>query len=193
MDQILLTLLKNKLLTMPRRSRVSQVDWDKYKEIVQDFIDEDAGKQPFRWLKKIELMSAFGEDSSPRYNAIPLEGLFHYNYVKTWPSARATTSGELENGNLVLYISARAIKEAGYMDQFGYWDFNWVEDRFILNGKVYKPGGDTQVAQAKDKALLFFVILQREDIEESRSLLKRYELGLQGIGEMEVNTTFIVR
>ena len=168
---------------MARKSRISQVDWDKYAEIVQDFIEEDAGKQPFLWLKKIDLMSSFGEDSSPEYIPITLNGLFHYNYVKTWPSARATTSGEVENGNLVLYISARAIEEAGYMNPLNYWDFNWVEDRFILNGKVYKPGGDTQVAQAKDKALLFFVILQREDQEESERLVKQFEMDILGLGE----------
>lgn len=175
---------------MPRKSRVSQVDWDKYKQIIEDFIDEDAGKQPFLWLKKINLMSSYGEDSSPGYIPITLQGLFHYNYVKTWPSARASTAGELENGNLVLYISARAIEEAGYMDQMGYWDFNQSEDRFILNGKVYKPGGDTQVAQAKDKALLFFIILQREDLEESEKLVKQFEMDILGLGGGIIGETF---
>lgn len=178
---------------MPRKSRVPQVDWDKYRQIIEDFIDEDAGKQPFLWLKKINLMSSFGEDSSPGYKPIQLNGLFHYNYVKTWPSVRASTSGELENGNLVLYISARSIQEAGYMNNFGYWDFNWVEDRFILNGKVYKPGGDTQVAQAKDKALLFFLILQREDIEESEKLVSKFEWDILGIGGGIIGESFEVK
>lgn len=166
---------------MPRKSRVPQVDWDRYKQIIEDFIEEDAGKQPFLWLKKSNIPSLYGEDSSNGYTPVTLNGLFHYNYVKTWPSARASTSGELENGNLVLYISARYIQEAGYLNQFGYWDFNWVEDRFILNGKVYKPSGDTQVAQAKDKALLFFVILQREDIEESEKLVQEFEKDILGL------------
>ena len=180
---------------MPRRSRVSKVDWEKYSNIIEDFIDIDAGKQPFLWLKKLNLMSQFGEDSSPQYTPIKLYGLFHYNYIKTWPSARSTDAGELENGNLVLYISARTLEEAGYLNNFGYWDFNWVEDRFILNGKAYKPGGDTQVAQAKDRALLFFVILQREDIEESNSLVRSVEhlISRSSIGDMEIESTFIVR
>lgn len=177
---------------MTRKSRVSQVDWDKYQQIIEDFIDEDAGKQSFLWLKKINLMSLFGEDSHPKYKAIRLNGLFHYNYVKTWPSARSSISGELENGNLVLYISARSIREAGYINKFGYWDFNWVEDRFILNGKTYKPGGDTQVAQAKNKALLFFVILQREDIEESQRLIQEHEMDILGLGNGKIGGTFKV-
>ena len=44
----------------------------------------------------------------------------------------------------------------------GYWDFNWVEDRFQINGITYRPTGDTQVAQAKDEALIFLVILKRD-------------------------------
>lgn len=179
---------------MPRKSRVPQVDWDNYKQIIEDFIEEDAGKQPFVWLKKLNMMSSFGEDSSSKYEPIVLNGLFHYNYVKTWPSARSSISGELENGNLVLYISARSIEEAGYMNRFGYWDFNWVEDRFILNGKVYKPSGDTQVAQAKDKALLFFIILQREDIEESNKLVREHlAYALQGIGYMSIDNSFVIQ
>ena len=44
----------------------------------------------------------------------------------------------------------------------GYWDFNWEQDRFVINGIVYKPSGDTQTAQAKDEALVFMVILKRD-------------------------------
>ena len=87
---------------MSRKSRVSQVDWDKYKKIISDFIDEDAGKQPFFWLKKSNLMSPFGEDATLRYTIHSLEGLFHYNYVKTWPNNRVSITGELDTGNMVL-------------------------------------------------------------------------------------------
>lgn len=180
---------------MPRISRIKQVDWDQYRKIINDFIAEDAGKQPFLWLKKLNMLSAFGEDHQPAFTPIKLEGLFHYNYVKTWPSNRVSVSGELENVNLVLYISAKSLEEAGYLNQFGYWDFNWAEDRFILNGKVYKPGGDTQVAQAKDKALLFFVILQREDPEEAEKIIETFSshiLEKTGVDFMTIGLDFTV-
>ena len=156
---------------MVKVSRVSTKEWDKYKSIINDFIDEDAGKQPFVWLRKINQPLAYGEDSGIRYLPVILEGLFQYNYIRTWPANKSTLSGELEGENMVLYISARILRENGYVNEFGYPDLNWSEDRFLLNGKIYKPEGDTQVAQAKDEALLFFIILKREEPQEATQIL----------------------
>ena len=161
---------------MARRkiSRVPLVDWERYKNIINDFIDIDAGKQPFLWMKKVTYAYQplpFGEDSYTQYIIYQLEGLFQYNYIRTWPSSIPTVSGELSDINVSLYISANLLRENGFLDSNGYWDFNWVNDRFILNGKVYKPSGDTQVAQANNEALLFFITLKREDPEESFRLL----------------------
>lgn len=161
---------------MPRRriNRMTDLDWATYKNIINDFIDLDAGKQPFLWLRNINQPSAYGEDSDAAYSPVQLDGLFQYNYIRTWPSAKETLTGELDTGNTVLYISANLLRINRFLNQYGYWDYNWSEDRFILNGKVYKPSGDTQVAQAKDEALLFFVILQREDPEEMERILNSY-------------------
>lgn len=153
---------------------VSDKDWDQYKQIINDFIDIDSGKQPFLYLQKIEQPLSYGEDSGVIYTPIQLDGLFQYNYIKTWPTNKQSISGELDYSNTVLYISGRLLSENGFINDYGYWDFNWAEDRFILNGKVYKPGGDSQVAQAKDEALLFFIILQREDPEEQNNILNSY-------------------
>lgn len=159
---------------MPRIRRVSDVDWTQYKNIINDFIDNDSGRQPFLWLRKIEQPLAYGEDSGVVYEPVQLDGLFMYNYIKTWPINPQSLTGELDIANMVLYISARLLSENGFLDDFGYWDYNWSEDRFIVNGKVYKPGGDTQVAQAKDEALLFFVTMKREDPQETENILNSY-------------------
>ena len=156
---------------MVKVSRVPTKEWDKYKSIINDFIDEDAGKQPFVWLRKLNQPLAYGEDGGIRYLPVILEGLFQYNYIRTWPANKSTLSGELEGENMVLYISARMLRENGYVNEFGYPDLNWSEDRFLLNGKIYKPEGDTQVAQAKDEALLFFIILKREEPQEATQIL----------------------
>ena len=154
--------------------RVKSVDWSRYKKVVGDFIDQDAGRQPFIWLSKIEQPLAYGEDGGIRYCPVVMEGLFYYNFIKTWPNQTQLTSGELDLTNCVLYISAQLLRKADYLDKYGYWEFNNSEDRFVLNGKVYKPSGDTQVAQAEDEALLFFIILQREDDQETSKLLQEY-------------------
>ena len=108
--------------------------WERYKNIINGFIDTDAGKQTFTWLKKLPQMASFGEDSNPVYIPITLEGLFHYNYIKTWANNRLrdTVSGELQYDDQVLYISKNQLETLGYLNEYGYWDFNWAEDRFIV-------------------------------------------------------------
>lgn len=151
---------------MARRKRVTNDAWKRYKAIVNDFLEVDAGKQPVTWLKRFDQMLAYGEDTGNRYQPFFLDGLIQYNYIRTWPSLKETISGELDSINIVLYITKRSLEEAGHLTPDGYWDFDWVQDKFVINGKVYSPAGDTQVAQAHDEALLFFVVLKRETPEE---------------------------
>ena len=163
---------------------VSDKSWDRYKRIINNFIDKDAGKQKFIWLRRVNQPSQYAEDSSPVYVPVYLDGLFHYNYIRTWANNRLRdgVSGELQYDDQILYISANQLEEKGYLDEYGYWKFDWAEDRFIVNGKVLQPGGDTQVAQAKDEALLFFVILQRMSPEETEKILATYYSTDEGTG-----------
>lgn len=156
---------------MARRKRVTNDAWKRYKAIVNDFLEVDAGKQPVTWLKRFDQMLAYGEDTGNRYQPFFLDGLIQYNYIRTWPSLKETISGELDSINIVLYITKRSLEEAGHLTPDGYWDFDWVQDKFVINGKVYSPAGDTQVAQAHDEALLFFVVLKRETPEETKEVL----------------------
>ena len=149
--------------------------WEKYKQIINTFMEEDTAKQSFRWLRKVPMISEFGEDANIQYLPVDLEGLFHYNYVRTWPlTLRSSVSGELDNGDTVLYISKAVLEREGYINEYGYWDLNWAEDKFIVNGQVYQCKGDTQVAQAKGEPLLFFIVLQRVSPEETKLILDGY-------------------
>lgn len=155
---------------MVRRKRVKKTIWDRYKSIVNDFVDEDAGKQKITWLRRIRQPLPYGEDKGYKYNPIIIEGLLQYNYIRTWPSLKETVSGELDGINLVFYITKRSLEENGYMTDDGYWDFDWVQDKFLINGRVYSPSGDTQVAQASDEPLLFFITLKRETPEMNEEI-----------------------
>lgn len=137
--------------------------WDHYKSIVSDFIDNDAGKQPIVWKRYSSNLLPYGEDSGETYDNIPLDVLVGYNSFRTWPINRATTSGELDAQNLAIWVSAKLLRYRGFLNESGYWEFNRSLDRFIINGIEYKSSGDTQVAQAKDEALLFMVVLKREE------------------------------
>lgn len=141
---------------------ISNRAWETYKKIIKNFIDIDSGRQPIHWLKHINQLNLYGEDIGDKYFDIKLEGLCFYNAFRNWPINKVTSSGELDEENLTLYISKSQIEAKGYLTEDGYWQFNWSEDRFIINGICYKPSGDTQVAQAKDEALVFLVILRRD-------------------------------
>jgi len=146
---------------------ISDKSWDRYKNIISQFIDNDIGKQPITWKRAITQPLEYGEDSQePYYPDITLEVLVGYNYMRQWPLSRPTTTGELDNQNCVIWVSASKLKELGYLNSHDYWDMDPSLDRFIISGKLYKTSGDTQVAQAKDKSLLFMVILKREEDKE---------------------------
>lgn len=149
-------------MTKPLSSFVSNKVWDKYKRIITDFLDLDAGRQDITWAKSVNQFLDHSEDNIPKYYNISIEALCYYNSFRNWPINRATISGELDDENLSILVSRSYIERLGYLNQNGYWDFNWVEDRFIINGITYRPDGDTQVAQAKDTALVFLVILKRD-------------------------------
>lgn len=153
---------------------VSNRAWDRYKRIVKNFLSQDAGRQSIIWAKHINQNLTHGEDVIPFYERIEIEALCFYNAFRNWPINNPSISGETDEENLSILISRDSIvnldsgkywkssSESTGVDTDGYWDFNWQEDRFVINGIVYRPSGDTQVAQAKDEALVFLVILKRD-------------------------------
>lgn len=141
---------------------VPNKSWDRYKRIISTFMDKDAGRQSIIWAKNVDQLLTHGEDYIPKYYRIKIEALCFYNAFRNWPINKATVSGELDEENLSILVTMEYIESIGYLNKDGYWDFDWSKDRFVINGQVYKPSGDTQVAQAKDQALVFMVILKRD-------------------------------
>ena len=148
------------MATKKRSRYVKNVDWDRYKHVVQKFLEDDSGRQTIGWCRHIDQMLMMGEDKSPKYTLVLIEALCYYNAFRNWPINKATVSGELDDENLVILIPKSAVQK--YLNDAGYFQFNWSEDRFIINGIPYKPDGDTQVAQAKDEAIVFQIILKRD-------------------------------
>ena len=141
---------------------ISNKAWDKYKRVVQDFMDIDAGRQVIYWYRHVDMQLPFGEDLGDIYIDNEIEALCYYNAFRNWPINRATNTGELDEENLSLYVSAQYLYQHHYTNSAGYWDINPSEDRFLINGILYKPSGDTQVAQAKDIPIAFILILKRD-------------------------------
>lgn len=153
---------------------VSNRSWDRYKKHITKFLNMDAGRQTIIWAKRVSPLLTHAEDTIPFYHRLEIEALCYYNAFRNWPINHATVSGETDEENLSIMVSREYIEN--YRDGLfwkkaetitgsstdGYWDFDWQRDRFYINGIVYRPSGDTQVAQAKDEALVFLIILKRD-------------------------------
>ena len=142
--------------------KVSNKAWSKYKRIVQNFLDQDSGRQKIIWASHIDQILSYGEDSLPQYVFNVIEALCYYNAFRNWPINKSSVSGEQDEENLSIMISRQYLADRGYLDSNGYFDLNWAEDRFIINGIPYRPTGDPNVSQAKDEAIVFLIILKRD-------------------------------
>lgn len=150
---------------MAKISRLSSTTWNKYTKILNDFMETDAAKKKVIWRRYVEVPLLYGEDTRvPPYNDVEIEVLFAYNTFRTWPINIPTVSGELDNNNVVFYVSKNYLEENGYLNSEGYFDFNRSTDRFIMDGITYKSSGDTSASQAGDHDVLIMVILKREEV-----------------------------
>lgn len=175
------------MATKSRSRYVKNRDWDRYKHIVQKFLEDDSGRQSIGWCKHLDQMLPMGEDCYPQYHLIVIESLCYYNAFRNWPINKSTVSGELDDENLVILIPKSAVKQ--YLNRDGYFQFNWSEDRFIINGIPYKPDGDTEVAQAKDEPIVFQIILRRDrDTVINVSNFDNVLAGKDGIHFLDINS-----
>ena len=58
---------------------ISDGDWNRYNEIINNFINEDAGKQLITWRRYAGNLASFGEDAGLSYVEDTLEVLAGYN------------------------------------------------------------------------------------------------------------------
>lgn len=158
-------------MTKTGKHLVSNRSWDRYKKHIKSFLNQDAGRQTVIWCKHLDQMLSHGEDTIPTYRRVDIEALCYYNAFRNWPLNTSSVSGENDDENCSLLVSmdylknldgGRYLKTIGDSEVDTYWDLNWQEDRFIINGLTYRPSGDTTLAQAKDEALVFMVILKRD-------------------------------
>lgn len=149
---------------MAKKSYVNSTTWGKYTNILNNFMESDAAKKKIIWKRYIEVPTLYGEDTRKEpFDNVEIEVLFAYNTFRTWPINVATASGELDNNNVVFYISKNYLEENGYLNSEGYFDFNRSMDRFIMDGITFKSSGDTSASQASDHDVLIMVILKREE------------------------------
>lgn len=151
--------------------KLNGINWGRYKAILHK-ASEQLNKKPITWLKHKELITLRNEDFNhvnqeqdvaENYDKITLACLCNYNYMRTWPINRETISGELDVQTVQIYLNKRYLQENGYLDHNGLFIYQVDNDRFELDGILYKSTGDTSVSQADSEDIHFTMVLQREE------------------------------
>lgn len=130
---------------------------------------EDAFQETITWMSSATNRSYHGEDDNHRENAIELKCLVLYNYFRSWPIDQATDSGEIDKQSCMAIFNLKWLETQGHLNEFGQFDINQGDDKFILNGLTYVPSGDSQVSQAYNNPLMTFIVLKREEISTGNS------------------------
>lgn len=144
-------------------SLMTPEQWAMHIDVVNTF-HEDAFQEEILWMRTATNRSYHGEDNNHREEGIPLKTLVMYNYFRSWPIDQATDSGEIDKQSCMAMFNLKWLGEQGHLNEFGQFDINQGDDKFILNGLVYVPSGDSQISQAKDNPLMTFIVLKREEI-----------------------------
>lgn len=141
---------------------LSNAMWAKYRITQNDHMDTH-GQALIKWVRGDGRIQHFNEQENYSGNIVELRGLIGYNSFRTWPITAKDQQGEVDNQNMLLYLSKDYLRDLGYLNEFGYFNFNPDLDYFIHMGIKYKSDGDTPVAQAFDDPVLLTVILRREE------------------------------
>lgn len=137
--------------------------WQEY----QDLIGIDAADTFFQdeiiWKKAVPFLDEHGEDEiGEDFDDITLKCLVDYNDFRTWPITRNTGTGEIDKQTAVVLFTLKSLEDLNLLNSNGNFDYDADEDRFELDGILYKSAGDTNTAQAQDGPLLFQLVLERE-------------------------------
>lgn len=142
---------------------IDQSQWDSYREIQEDFWEDNAGDTLF-WEKSFGTVPRFGEDRAKNLEAIPLKCLFQYNNYRTWPVNIFGDTGEEDKQSEVAIFSIKYLNSLNLLEERDgqlRLIYNPTDDRFRHLGWNYEATGDTAVAQAGLSPIFFMIILKR--------------------------------
>jgi len=140
---------------------LTAADWTAFKDAMY-MAHESFNQKTITWERMTSNLDPFGEDDGLTKTNISLKGLVYYNYMRTWPVARETQTGSMDDESAIVIFNKEYLSELGYLNSNGYFAFDPGHDRFIINGVRYEPAGDTDADQAGAEETLFYLILKRE-------------------------------
>lgn len=140
---------------------ISEAEWQQYEDDINSFND-DAMQQPITWVKSISIFDALGREKL-KTKTVELKGLINYNHFRSWPINKESITGQIDKESMLLYLNHKYLLESGYIGESGTFDFKADLDKFIVDGFEYSAKGNSQTAQTKNKTLLHFIVLKREE------------------------------
>lgn len=143
---------------------LTTAQWAAYKRVI-DTASESFNQDIVLWRRQIRRLPRYGEDdpNTPGYDDINLNALIAFNVFRTWPMTDETPSGALDKENIVMILNKEYLRGLGYLNAAGFFDMDPGQDIFIHRGITYRSAGETEVSQAGDDPLMFYIVLSREE------------------------------
>ena len=143
---------------------LTSAQWQQYRDVI-DRASESFNQDTITWRRFTRGMQRYGEDTAgvDDYDDIILNCLIAYNIFRLWPMSKETVGGQLDAENIVLILNKKYLEDLGYLNSDEFFVMDPGKDQFIHRGIEYRAGGETQVAQAGDKPLMFYIMLGREE------------------------------
>lgn len=136
-------------------------DWEDFKNLISVDSSDTFGKQTIIWRRLKSSVDRYKEDNSQgTYHDVTLRCLVNYNYMRSWPITNFTEAGELQAQSIQVIFYKKYLKDNGYLTADGKLDYKPDHDRFVLDGIIRKPVGDSSISQAGDESLLYEVIME---------------------------------
>lgn len=138
---------------------VTQVDWDAMAAEIQG--SGFFGK-PVVWRRCVQYTNRYQEDGVTTQE-ITIHTLSNYNYMRSWPITVPVESGEIDRQSIQLLFLRKEFQDLSLLTPEGYLLMDPARDRFVMEGLIYKPVGDTFVSQAGSNDILISIIVKREE------------------------------
>jgi len=137
---------------------------DEFRALHKEYFDDQA-LQPIIHKKKTRRISRRGSDDSTKFTNVSMVGIISYNFFRTWPSTKNDVQGDWDNQNMVLMFHKDYLIENNFVNEKGNLDYSPGEDKFIINGVIYKDAGFTDVSQVANSPIFEHIILCPDRVE----------------------------
>lgn len=144
---------------------ISDGDFADFNNLIQvDGFDTFADGMTIIWRRALNpsVMDRYREDGPPSTQDVVLRAIVNYNYMRSWPITNQEESGELQGQSIQVIFSMKDLEIGGYLktvDGQLHFDYNPDYDRFVVDGIIRKPSGDSGVSQSNVGPLLYEVIM----------------------------------